>query len=326
VVPAGSSRGRGRHQDLVTPLLLTPGDPLGIGPEVAVKALREWPHPTALVGEREAIAEWAERDGLRWFAATDLRDEGEGVPILEPPGDEPVEIRALRLAVAACLDGRARGLITGPIHKARLAARGFRHPGHTEFLGELCGVERPVMAFVGGLVRVALVTVHVPLARVAATLTTELVRHTIEQAGRACTEQLGLAAPRLTVCGLNPHAGDDGLLGTEDAAIIAPAVRAAADDWDVRGPVSAENAFRDAVLGYTDLVVAMYHDQGLAPLKALEWSRRDPEQRAVNWTLGLPIVRTSVDHGTADDIAGRGSADAASMRAALRLAHTLTSR
>ncbi len=307
-------------------LLVTPGDPAGIGPEVAVKALASWPDPVAVVGDRDVVGEWADREGLAWRPAEGIDDPGEGVPVIEPPGDEPVEIRALRFAVDACLQGRAQGIVTGPIHKARLAARGFRHPGHTEFLGELCGIERPVMAFVGGQVRVALVTVHVPLAEVSARLSTELVSHTIEQAGRACTEQLGLERPHLTVCGLNPHAGDDGLLGSEDAEVIAPAVAAAAARWNVDGPVSAENAFRSAVLGRTDLVVAMYHDQGLAPLKALEWARRDPDARAVNWTLGLPIVRTSVDHGTADDIAGQGVADPASMRAALRFARTLTTR
>ena len=304
-------------------LLLTPGDPRGIGPEVAVKAVADWPGQVALVGDEAAIGEWADRVGLRWFASSDLA-EGDGVPVIEPPGDEPVEVRALRFAVTQCLEGRAAGLVTGPIHKARLAARGFPHPGHTGFLGELCGVRRPVMAFVGGQVRVALVTVHVPLAEVSARLSTELVLHTIDQAGRACVEQLGLPNPRLTVCGPNPHAGDDGLLGTEDLEIVSPAVQQAQQRWDARGPVSAENAFRAAVLGQTDLVVAMYHDQGLAPLKALEWARSDPDARAVNWTLGLPIVRTSVDHGTADDIAGRGVADPASMRAALRFAHDLT--
>ncbi|MEO0605267.1 MAG: 4-hydroxythreonine-4-phosphate dehydrogenase PdxA, partial [Myxococcota bacterium] len=280
-------------------LVVTPGDPRGIGPEVAVKALTDWPHPVALVGDRFAIGTWADRSGLLWHLASGLGSQGEGVPVIEPEGDEPVEIRALRFAVSACLEGRAAGLVTGPIHKARLAARGFGHPGHTEFLGELCGIDRPVMAFVGGQVRVALVTVHVPLAQVSSRLTTALVRHTIEEAGRACTQQLGLDHPHLTVCGLNPHAGDDGLLGTEDAAIIAPAVADAASTWNVHGPVSAENAFRAAVLGDTDLVVAMYHDQGLIPVKLLAF------ESAVNVTLGLGVWRTSPDHGTAYDIAGR---------------------
>ncbi|MEN0064925.1 MAG: 4-hydroxythreonine-4-phosphate dehydrogenase PdxA [Myxococcota bacterium] len=306
------------------PLVVTPGDPHGIGPEVAVKALRDEAFDAVLVGDRAAIADWADRAGLSWYEAKSVTESGSGVAIIEPEGVEAVEVRALRFAVEACLDGSARGLVTGPIHKARLAAQGFRHPGHTEFLGELCGVERPVMAFVGGRVRVALVTVHLPLSQVPRRLTSPLVRHTIEQAGRACVDQLGIEKPRLAVCGLNPHAGDDGLLGHEDQAIIAPAVAEMRGAWDVFGPVSAENAFRAAVLGNTDLVVAMYHDQGLAPLKALEWARRDPLERAVNWTLGLPIVRTSVDHGTADDIAGQGIADAASMRAAMRFADRLT--
>ncbi len=148
--------------------------------------------------------------------------------------------------------------------------------------------------------------------------------HTIHTADRALRRQLGLEQPRIVVCGLNPHAGDQGLLGHEDAEVIAPAVRQASEQGlQVWGPVSAEAAFRAAVLGDADLVVAMYHDQGLAPLKALEWALPSPE-RAVNWTLGLPIVRCGVDHGTADDIAGRGIADPGSMRASLALAERLS--
>lgn len=307
------------------PLVVTPGDPTGIGAEVTAKALRRRFREVVLVGDAAA---WArEATDLRWERVDEVRPVPGAVAVLDP-GDaaEPVEVASLRLAVRACLDGRARALVTGPIHKARLARRGFPHPGHTEFLAELCGVERPVMAFVGGRVRVALVTVHLPLREVIGGLTTDGVLHTIRLADRALRERLGLPRPRLAVCGPNPHAGDEGLLGQEDALVVAPAVAAAvAQGIDARGPVSAEAAFRAAVRGDADLVVACYHDQGLAPLKALEWSRPEPgEDRAVNWTLGLPIVRTSVDHGTANDIAGRGVADPGSMLAALALAERLS--
>jgi 4-hydroxythreonine-4-phosphate dehydrogenase len=301
----------------VTPLLLTPGDPAGIGPEVAAKALLAWRgRPVALVGDAAAVEAWATRVGLPVRRADHL-GEG-GIVVVEPPGDEPVEVRALRWAVARCLAGEAAGLVTGPIHKARLAARGFHHAGHTDFLGELCGVPDPVMAFVGGKLRVALVTVHLPLAHVPEAVTTPRVLHTIRLAADALVRQLRLPRPRVLVCGLNPHAGDDGLLGTEDRDVVAPAVAAArADGIDAVGPISAEAAFRAAMAGDGDLVVAMYHDQGLAPLKAVDFGR------SVNWTLGLPIVRTSVDHGTADDIAGKGLADPSSMLAALALADEL---
>ncbi|HHO49670.1 MAG TPA: hypothetical protein ENK18_02080 [Deltaproteobacteria bacterium] len=229
----------------------------------------------------------------------------------------------MRRAVAACRGGIAAAVVTGPIHKARLAHRGFPHPGHTEFLAELCGVTEPVMAFVGGRIRVALVTVHLPLSQVPAVLTSRQVLHTVRAADRALRGPLNLPEPRIVVCGLNPHAGDEGLLGHEDASVIAPAVAAAIEEGIVAsGPVSVEAAFRAMVLGRAELVVAMYHDQGLAPLKALEVALPG-SPRAVNWTLGLPIVRCGVDHGTADDIAGEGIADPASMAAALALAARL---
>lgn len=307
------------------PLIVTPGDPKGIGPEVAGKALARFHRPVVLIGDAQAVRPWLA--SVRVLA--EIPRPGGPAPTISmiDPGDdgEPVEVTSLRLAVMACLSGRARGIVTGPIHKARLASQGFRHPGHTEFLGALCGVERPVMAFVGGAVRVSLVTVHVPLRAVPSALTTDLVLHTLQTTDRAARSSLGLPHPRIAVCGLNPHAGDEGLLGSEEGAIISPAVRAAAQEGiDARGPISAETAFREAVRGEVDWVVAMYHDQGLVPLKALQWAQgAGATGRSVNWTLGLPIVRVGVDHGTADDIAGKGIADEGSMLAALELADRL---
>jgi 4-hydroxythreonine-4-phosphate dehydrogenase len=308
------------------PLVLTPGDPLGIGPEIALKALAGRggaDRRVVLFGAADALSRAAKvvpgAPELRVCRTAAEALAGPG-PCVWDPGDasEPVEVASIRAAVAACLRGDASGLVTGPIHKARLAARGFEYPGHTGFLAHLCGVERPVMAFVGGRLRVALVTVHLPLRAVADALTIDGVLHVLRTTDRALREQLGVKHPRLVVCGLNPHAGDSGLLGTEEVDIIAPAVAAAsAHGVLAHGPISAEAAFRQAADGAADLVVAMYHDQGLAPLKLVDFGE------SVNWTLGLPIVRTSVDHGTADDIAGRGVADPRSMRAALRLAERL---
>ncbi len=294
-------------------LVITPGDPLGVGPEVTAKALKElaadgMPVDAVVVGHSAAFS-CLQRAGL------DVPFHSTG------SGRECAEVEALRVAVRWCLDGTADALVTGPIHKGRLAARGFAHPGHTTFLGELCGVERPVMAFVGGAVRVSLVTVHVPLAKVPSMLTRDAVAHTIRASHQALVGQLGLEKPRLLLCGLNPHAGDDGLMGDEEARILKPAaVRCQREGIDVQGPISAETAFRKALHGEADMVIATYHDQGLAPLKALDALTG---AGAVNWTLGLPIIRTSVDHGTADDIAGRGIADPRSMKAALSLAATL---
>ena len=294
------------------PLVITPGDPLGIGPEVAIAAARVVGGNLLLIGDGAA---------LRRIDPTLPAGgpEGDGLRVLDPTGDaaEPVEVRAIRVAVELCRTGRARALVTGPIHKERLAARGFRYTGHTDFLGALCGDVDPVMAFVGGDVRVALVTVHLPLRAVADAVTGERVLHTLTLAHRALVDQLGIVAPRLLVCGLNPHAGDGGVLGREEIDVIAPAVAAARRAGiDARGPVSAEAAFMDP--SAADMVVAMYHDQGLVPLKRVDFGR------SVNWTLGLPIVRTSVDHGTADALVGTGRARSESMEAAIRLALRLT--
>ena len=244
-----------------------------------------------------------------------------GVRLLDTRNSEsPCEVRAIRLATQACLDGRADALVTGPIHKARLHAAGFEYPGHTDFLGHLCGVENPVMGFVGGSLRVCLVTVHLPLSQVAQAITASRVLYTLQVANQSLKESLGIERPRLLVCGLNPHAGDQGLLGREEIEQIQPAcVHAQAMGLRVDGPVSAESAFRMMLAGQADMVVAMYHDQGLAPLKLVDFGR------SVNWTMGLPIVRTSVDHGTADNIAGQGIADPSSMLAAIELARCLSS-
>lgn len=293
-------------------LVVTPGDPRGIGPEVTVRALASRqdagdPVDAVIVGDEAALRRSGWRGGV------------------EDPGDEPepVEIRALRRAVELLRAGEADALVTGPIHKERLAARGFAYTGHTDFLGALFGVD-PVMAFVGGAVRVVLVTVHVPLARVPSLLSIDRVLRTLHVAHAALREQLGMEQPRLFVCGPNPHAGDGGVLGQEDLTVVAPAVeRARADGIDATGPVSAESAFRAAVLGDCDMVVAMYHDQGLAPLKALGAAGLGA---SVNWSLGLPVIRTSVDHGTAYDLVGTGRADPSSMEAAIRLAEELALR
>ncbi len=305
-----------------TPIIVTPGDPLGVGPEVALKAAAGAARPLVLVGDAAAIRHEAGRRSLPLCTIQRLEQAGQGIALLEPPvGREPVEIRAVRLATTACLQGRARALVTGPIHKARLAAQGFAFPGHTDFLGHLCGVERPVMAFVGRRLRVVLATVHLPLEGVPAALSREGLLHTVRTAHAALRLDLGIDEPALVVCGLNPHAGDQGLLGREELDLVAPACeQLRSEGLRVQGPISAEAAVRHAADGRAHMMVAMYHDQGLVPLKLLDFGH------AVNWTLGLPILRTSVDHGTADDIAGEGSADPGSMIAAIELADAISRR
>ncbi len=303
------------------PIVVTPGDPLGVGAEVALKAGRQAQGRLVLVGDDGWVLAEAERQGVSLARVERLDQAGQGMSLLvPPPGDEPVEVRAIRFGAQACLSGQARALVTGPIHKARLAAQGFGFPGHTDFLGDLCGVERPVMAFVGRRLRVVLATIHLPIAQVPAALSRQGLLHVVRTAHRALRDQLGIPEPLLVVAGLNPHAGDQGVLGCEELDLIGPVCdELRAEGLMVCGPISAEAAARDAAEGRADMLVAMYHDQGLVPLKVLDFGH------AVNWTLGLPMVRTSVDHGTADDIAGRGIADAGSMLAAILLADRVSS-
>ena len=309
-------------------LALTAG--MGIGPEVVGRALSmEGPDPSGLwdvvvLGRADVVMPALEAAGL----PARLQEEWPERPlphiVVIDPGDvpgEPTEAAAIRLAAQVCMSGRAGAMVTGPIHKKRLVEGGFTHRGHTDYLGHLCGVEEPVMAFVGGDLRVALVTHHQSLMSVGPSLDVDEIQRVTRLADEALRSDLGIAAPRLAVCGLNPHAGEEGLLGDEELQTIGPACDGLrSEGLQVMGPVSAETAFLCARQGEIDLVVAMYHDQGLAPLKAVDFGR------SVNWTLGLPIVRTSVDHGTADSLVGTGRASPDSMLAALRLARTIVAR
>lgn len=306
------------------PILLTPG--MGIGPEVTVKALLQEGDlsDVVLVGRSAPVLAEAARRGLAVasvghpFEAT-----AAGTVALFDPGDtaEPTEVAAIRWAAHACLAGDAAALVTGPIHKKRLMERGFAFSGHTDFLEHLCNSQRAVMAFVGGELRVALVTTHVPLMQVGDLLNPDDIVRVVTIVAQALQRDLGLQAPRIAVCGLNPHAGEEGALGQEELETIGPACETLRQNGHaIHGPVSAETAFLGARNGRYDVLIAMYHDQGLAPLKAVDFGR------SVNWTLGLPMVRTSVDHGTADDLVGRDCADPASMQAALRLARSIVAR
>jgi len=286
-------------------LLVTPG--MGIGPEVTARALAE-------IDDAITFELWGDAPVIE----SALEAHGVSATVVDTRGrSEPAVVTAVREAARACAAGQADALVTGPIHKAKLIGQGFEHTGHTDMLGDLFGVD-PVMAFAGGSIRVALVTTHVELAAVRDRITPARVQYVVETAAAALRDDLGIAAPRLALCGLNPHAGEDGELGRTELDVIGPvANQLRADGIDVVGPMSAETAFMEAVKGRFDLVVAMFHDQGLVPLKVLDFGR------SVNWTLGLPIIRTSVDHGTADDLVGRNAADHSSMLAAIELATVL---
>jgi 4-hydroxythreonine-4-phosphate dehydrogenase len=242
-----------------------------------------------------------------------------------PPG-APQAARAavawVREGAERCLRGELDALVTAPVNKEAIVRAGVPFVGQTELLSELASSDRTAMMLLGQddrgrWLRVALATTHVPLKLVSEKLTKQKIELVIELAARAC-EQLGLTRARIGVCGLNPHAGEGGEMGTEEITTIAPAVRAAQQRGiQVVGPLSADALFYYAYRGDYDSVVAMYHDQGLAPLKMVAF------EQGINWTLGLPFVRTSPDHGTAYDIAGQGKANPSSMVAAIRLAKQL---
>ena len=314
---------------MMKPVAITLGDVNGIGPEVALKAVFRSRFPAGsrfvFIGPAENLREQARAlglpDPLRSCRATCL-DTG-AVPFR--PGQVRADAaraaaEAIRLAVEGCLAGDFAAMVTAPISKEGFHKAGIDFPGHTEMLAELTGTRRYGMMLIGGGLRVMLVTRHLPLAEVPAAVTRRAVGEAIELTAQALA-WLGTENRRVAVCGLNPHAGDGGVLGDEEQRVIAPAVRAARrKGWAVEGPVPADTVFHRALRGGYGAVVAMYHDQGLAPLKMAGFDE------GINLTLGLPIVRTSPDHGTAYDLAGKGVASARSMRNALRLAIKLAAR
>ena len=279
---------------------VTLGDVAGIGPEVAHKALDS--------GKLDSR----------------FRYEVIGKEFPTAPGHANAQAGAaaarwVEQAVRGCLAGELAAMVTAPLNKQGLHAAGYRFPGHTELLAELTGTKRFAMMMVGGGLHVALVTTHLALAEVSAAMTREKILEVIELA-QGAMRQLGIARPRIAVAGLNPHAGEGGAFGREEIEIIGPAVQAAAGQGiDVCGPISADAMFVQVGAQKFDAQVAMYHDQGLIPVKMLAFDS------GVNWTLGLPLIRTSPDHGTAYDIAGKGIADPSSMIAAINFAARLAS-
>jgi 4-hydroxythreonine-4-phosphate dehydrogenase len=316
------------------PLAVSLGDPAGIGPEVVGKC---WDHrhrfglpPFVAIGDPRALASvWdgpiaTIDDPVEADSAFDI-----GLPILpiasaesDLPGQPTVagahcSLDALELAVGLARSGSALAVVTGPVSKLQLYAIGFSHPGQTEFVAERCGVSpgNVAMMLAGPSLRTVPVTTHVPLAKVAEQLTPSLIENRGRAALRGLQRTFGIADPRLAVAGLNPHAGEGGTLGREELELIIPAIEALrAEGWRVTGPHPADTMFHTAARGQYDAALCMYHDQALIPLKALHF------EEGVNITLGLPIVRTAPDHGTAFDIAGQDRADPRAMAAAIRLA------
>jgi 4-hydroxythreonine-4-phosphate dehydrogenase len=284
-----------------------------VGPEIACAAFdrlggRIGEHPLKLVGDPGIFPNHAD-------AVIPTKAKIRATPGKPDAANAAAVIEAIEIATRACLGGEAAAMVTAPIHKAVLVEAGFPFPGHTEFLEHLTGAPRAVMMLASEKLRVVPLTIHTPLAKVPGAIGMESIGETAEIVLQSLARDFGIAGPRLAVAGLNPHAGEDGVLGGEELAVIAPAVKALqARGHKVTGPLSADTLFHEEARKTYDAALTMYHDQGLIPIKTLSfWD-------GVNVTLGLPIVRTSPDHGTALDIAGTGKADIRSMIAAIRMA------
>jgi len=319
---------------------ITLGDVTGIGPEVALKAIAAEiagdQTRYLLIGNPDCLHQHNQKPGLnlplknfsgygdsgRFFVANPLAEPLPGNLPAGSPLAANAAIAALRDGGQRCLRGELDALVTAPVNKESIIRAGHKFIGQTEFLSELAQARRTAMMLLGQdergrWLRVALATIHISIKSVPEKLTTEKLALAIELAAQACRD-LQLPRARIAVCGLNPHAGEGGQFGDEEIKTITPAVLAAQKrGLDVTGPLSGDTVFHYALQGDFDVVVAMYHDQGLAPLKAIAFDT------GVNWTLGLPFIRTSPDHGTAYDIAGKGIANPLSMIAAIRLAKQL---
>lgn len=320
-------------------LVITPGEPAGIGPDLLL-ALATGPRSSQWVAaaDPDMLAARARLLGLdielrEFHPDTETPDAPGTLQVLHvccaspvAPGaldtaNAPYVLETLEHAVAGCLAGTFDGLVTGPIHKGVINDAGIPFSGHTEWLCERAGVDSVLMVLMADALRVALVTTHVPLSAVPALITRQRVAKTLKMFHDGLGRHFGLSQPSILVAGLNPHAGEGGHLGREEIDVIEPVCNEARRlGWDVRGPLPADTLFTPKLLEGADGVLAMYHDQGLPVLKHVGFGR------AVNVTFGLPIVRTSVDHGTALDLAGKGGADAGSLKVAIATAEQMASR
>lgn len=321
-------------------LLITPGEPAGIGPDLTLQlAQRAWSAQLIVVADPQLLRERARRLKLKLVIdeiqldAPRRRHRRGRLAVLPVPLCAPVRpgrldkanaayvLKTLDLATRACLENRADALVTGPIQKSVINEGGIAFSGHTEYLARRSKTAMPVMLLAGGGLRVALATTHLPLAQVPRAITRARLTAVLRVLHRDLQTRFGITRPRILVAGLNPHAGESGHLGREEIEVIAPTLESLrAEGLTLIGPLPADTLFTPPHLKRADAALAMYHDQGLSVLKHASFGT------AVNITLGLPFIRTSVDHGTALDLAGRGRADAGSFAAAVKLALTLAAR
>ncbi len=315
-----------KNSNHLLPVALTTGEPAGIGPEIATRAVYHTDRPVCLLGDKNILeSHRVAADLPQWPAHVSFAHVPLGEKVV--PGtlnraNAAYVLETLRIAATGAMDGTFGAVCTAPVQKSIINDAGHAFTGHTEFFADTAGVKKVVMMLTESdaedALRVALVTTHVPIAKLASLITRENVRETLQILYRELTETFGITSPRIAVTGLNPHAGESGHMGREEIDVIAPEIAAAQDlGWNVTGPYPADTVFSPAKLKAFDAVLCMYHDQGLPVLKHKSFGH------GVNITLGLPFIRTSVDHGTALDIAGTGKANIESLLTALRLAHSL---
>lgn len=307
---------------VMKPLIITAGEPAGIGPDIILQLAEAHPELSlTVIADQQLFSARAQQ--LKINKPKNLRVQH--IPLRAPcqagvlnPENADYVLECLKQAASACLRGEFHALVTAPVHKGVINQAGIAFSGHTEFLAEFTHSALPVMLLTAASMRVAMLTTHIPLAKVPAAISAEKLIATIKVIHHDLQKRFGLQQPRISVCGLNPHAGENGYLGREELDIMAPALTTLrAAGYTIRGPIPADTAFTPAALQQCDVVLAMYHDQGLPVIKAQNFSS------AVNVTLGLPIIRTSVDHGTALELAGTGRAEFSSLLAAIQLANQL---
>lgn len=307
----------------MTFLAVTPGEPAGIGPDIVLQTVVAHPDwPVVVVGDRHLLHERALQLGLEIPSHLRIQHIPLAVAaragVLDPRNSTYV-LECIRQAVALCQRGEVHALVTGPIHKGVINQAGIPFSGHTEFLAELTNTPLTVMLMVGESMRVALYTTHIPLSAVPAAIHADQLAATIRIIHQDMQRRFGIKEPRISVCGLNPHAGENGHFGREEIDIMTPTLAKLQEEgYLVQGPLPADTAFTPAARAQCDVILAMYHDQGLPVFKALNFST------GVNITLGLPIIRTSVDHGTALDLAGTGKAEFSSLVSAIELARKIS--
>lgn len=316
---------------------MTPGEPAGIGPDITIQiAQQSWPFEWIAITDPDLLLQRAKEIGLPLkimevsLQDADTPHQPGTLRILPVKLNSRVQagklntqhagyvLETLTLAAKSCLEKKAQAVVTGPVHKGIINSAGIPFTGHTEFFAQQCGAAHTVMLFVVNELKVALATTHLPLAEVSSHITQKNLRMTIEILIQGLRQQFNIVSPRILVCGLNPHAGESGYLGKEEIEIISPLLNELrAQGYQLEGPLPADTIFTPKQLSRAHAVLAMYHDQALPLVKYLGFGH------AVNVTLGLPFIRTSVDHGTALDIAGTGTADSGSLAAALQLAGKL---